>query len=127
MNNFYSNKLISKFGKENLNLLAMDTNSLMLEIQNKDPSEFMKNKVLFDLSNNEKNHELNDTTKKMLLVYLKMKVQIIKSLSLQENTLSYIPMFHMKINHIQMQREKKIVKEQELEHNNYKTCLNKCK
>ena len=54
MNNFYYNKLISKFGKENLNLLAMDTNSLMLEIQNKDPSEFMKNKVPFDLSNNEK-------------------------------------------------------------------------
>ena len=40
MNNFYYNKLISKFGKENLNLLAMDTDSLMLEIQNKDLFQF---------------------------------------------------------------------------------------
>ena len=49
MNNFYYNKLISKFGKENLNLLAMDTDILMLKIQNKDPLEFIKNnKDLFN-------------------------------------------------------------------------------
>ena len=63
MNDFHYNEMLPYFGRDNLDLLFTDTDSLCYHIKNKDPFEFMfNNKNLFDLSNYDKNNKLYDPT-----------------------------------------------------------------
>ena len=55
MDDFHYNKMLPYFGRNNLDLLFTDTDSLCYHIKNKDTFEYMLNKKdLFDLSNYDK-------------------------------------------------------------------------
>ena len=63
MNDFHYNEMLPYFGRDNLDLLFTDTDSLCYHILKKDPFEFMfDNKNLFDLSNYDKKNKLYDPT-----------------------------------------------------------------
>ena len=68
MYDFHYNTMLPYFGKENLDLLFTDTDSLCYHIKNKDPFEFMaNNKKLFDLSEYPEDHPLYDPTNKKVI------------------------------------------------------------
>ena len=60
--------MIKNLGRENVDLLFTDTDSLAYHIKNKNPYEFIKhNKEYFDLSAYPKNNELFDATNKKVI------------------------------------------------------------
>ena len=68
MYNFHYNKMLPYFGKENIDLLFTDTDSLCYHIKNKDPFEYMyENKNLFDLSDYPEDNKLHDKTNKKII------------------------------------------------------------
>jgi hypothetical protein len=68
MYDFHYNTMLPYFGKDNLDLLFTDTDSLCYHIKNKDPFEFMENnKKLFDLSDYPEDHPLFDSTNKKVI------------------------------------------------------------
>ena len=74
MNDFHYNTMLTYFGKENLDLLFTDTDSLCYHIKNKDPFVFMQNnKELFDLSNYDNQHQLYDGTNNKVIGKFKNK------------------------------------------------------
>jgi hypothetical protein len=68
MADFHYNVMIKNLGRENIDLLFTDTDSLCYHIKNKNPYEFIKvNKDYFDLSAYPKNNELFDATNKKVI------------------------------------------------------------
>ena len=68
MYDFHYGTMLPHFGRENIDLLFTDTDSLCYHIKNKDPFEFMKEKKsLFDLSNYDRKNDLYDTTNKKVI------------------------------------------------------------
>ena len=59
MNDFHYNKMLHYFGRDNIDLLFTDTDSLCYHIKNKHPFQYMlNNKDLLDLSNYDKDNVL---------------------------------------------------------------------
>ena len=68
MQKFHYDFMLPKFGKENLDLIFTDTDSLCYHIKNIDPYKVMlKNKDKFDLAQYLKDHELYDPTNDKVL------------------------------------------------------------
>lgn len=91
MTEFHYNVMIQNFGRENIDLLFTDTDSLCYHIRHEDPFKLIKTdsmKEHFDFSNYPKDHELYDgTNKKVLGKFKNVSVDTITEIALLRSKL----------------------------------------
>ena len=133
MYDFHYNEMLPYFGKENLDLLFTDTDSLCYHIKNKCPDEFMKiKKDLFDLSNYNKDHKLYDKTNNKVVGKFKneeAETEIIEFVGLRSKCYSYTTLDnqeHSKCKGVKryiIQSKDRTDEMKYINHMNYRDCL----